>query len=340
MRYPKFVNKIILKANAALSSFSEIVQQIIIIISTFAVLFWLSVFLYGSFYFYYVPVVLQEKPVYFHFRVCESGVGLCSFPVANISLVKEGKNEVFKSGQLYKIVLDLDLPESENNRMIGMFMIEMRLYNKHGEIVQTSARAVSTSLHYKSSLLRILETFAFAPFFLFGYMNQKQLLHVELFPEFLDNAYNPSVGLVIEVQSMKVEIYSALLKIFAQFSGIRYFLYYWPVTSAIVGISWNFLCLSFVALLSWYQFWLPWKQDEINPPIKIKLFKNRKPPSPKKTSKAALSRADSSSSDIETIRADATDETELLAPVSSSQELLSPVSGSQEDLGLRLRRPY
>ena len=34
--------------------------------------------------------------------------------------------------------------------------------------------------------------------------------------------FNPSVGLVIEVQSLKVEIYQALLRIYAQFSGIRY----------------------------------------------------------------------------------------------------------------------
>ena len=38
------------------------------------------------------------------------------------------------------------------------------------------------------------------------------------------------------------------------FFNCRYFLYYWPVTSAIVGISWIFIVLSFIVLLSWYQF--------------------------------------------------------------------------------------
>ncbi|XP_045174791.2 seipin-like isoform X2 [Mercenaria mercenaria] len=321
MKYPKFVNKLRFKVNSALSSFNDIVQQIIIIVATVSVLFWFSVFLYGSYYYYYVPVVAQERPVYFHFSVCETGVGMCSFPTANISLVKQGKNEVFKVGQSYRIVLDLDVPESDSNRFIGMFMIEMRLYNRHGEFVQTSARA--TSVQYKSDLLRILETFAFSPMFLFGYMHQKQFLHVELFPDFMDNAYNPSVGLTVEVQSKKVEIYTAVLKIFAQFSGIRYFLYYWPVTSAIIGISWNFSVLSFIALLSWYQFWLPQKQVNTAPPVQINLYKNRKPPSPKKAAKAA----DSLRRETETIGG--SDETELLAPD----------SGSREESGLRLRQP-
>ena len=45
-----------------------------------------------------------------------------------------------------------------------------------------------TSLHYKSGLLRTLETIVFSPLFLFGYMEQKQFLHIELFPDYLDNA--------------------------------------------------------------------------------------------------------------------------------------------------------
>ncbi|XP_060574237.1 seipin-like isoform X2 [Ruditapes philippinarum] len=324
MKYPKFINSIKLKIDTTLSSFSEYVQKAVVFIATVTVIFWFSVFLYGSYYYYYVPEVAQERQVYFHFRVCETGVGLCSFPIANISLLKEGKNEVFNVGQSYRIVLDLDVPESDVNRNIGMFMIEMRLYNKRGEVVQTSARA--TSVRYKSDLLRTLETFAFLPLFLFGYMHQKQFLHVDLFPDFMDNAYNPTVGLVVEVQSKKVEVYTAVLKVFAQFSGIRYFLYYWPLTSAVIGITWNFVFLSFIALLSWYQFWFPHEKDGMNQSVKINLYRNRKPASPKKPAKVNPQPGSTRVHEAETVGA--SEETELLAPA------------TRVDSGLRLRQPH
>ncbi|KAL4237601.1 Berardinelli-Seip congenital lipodystrophy 2 (seipin) [Mactra antiquata] len=314
-----------LKVNGALSTINDVAKQVLYSLATLSAIIWFSVFLYGTFYFYLVPVVTQEMPVYFHFRVCDHGIGMCSFPTANITMSKEGTNELFNVGQSYKIVLDLDIPESDTNRQIGMFMIELSMYNKHGNTVQRSARAVSTSLHYKSELLRIIETLVFSPFFLFGYMNQKQMIHVELFPDFKDNAFDRSAGLVVEIQSMKAEIYTANLRVFAQFSGIRYFLYYWPVTSAVIGISWNFMVVSFITLLSWYQFWLPREQDDKTPRIKINLFRNRKRTPTKKT-KGELDRP------TETLRPkNVDDNTSLLLPGAST---------AQDDEGLRLRRPH
>ncbi|XP_052766332.1 seipin-like isoform X2 [Mya arenaria] len=255
-------------------------QTFLRIVATLSAIGWISAFLYASFYYYYVPVVEQERPVHFQFRVCDSGVGMCSFPTANISLSKDGENQVFKVGQPYKIIVDLHVPESDSNRNIGMFMLVMKLYNKHGVVVKTSGRA--STLHYKSELLRTLETLVFAPMFLFGYIEQKQFLHVELFPEYTDSAFNPSVGLTIEVESFKVEIYQAVLRVFAQFSGIKYFLYYWPITSMVIGIATNFVTISSAVLIFWYQFRFPWKQDENNPVVRVNLSRNRKRESPVK----------------------------------------------------------
>ena len=39
---------------------------------------------------------------------------------------------------------------------------------------------------------------------------------------------------------------------FSPFS-YRYFLYYWPVTAAVIGISINFFLLSLITVLSWLQ---------------------------------------------------------------------------------------
>ena len=45
--------------------------------------------------------------------------------------------------------------------------------------------------------------------------------------------------------------------IHAKFVGIRYFMYYYPITSAIVGTTLNFNVLALVVLLSWLRFFAP-----------------------------------------------------------------------------------
>lgn len=53
------------------------------------------------------------------------------------------------------------------------------------------------------------------------------------------------------IRNSHIEVYMATLKIYADFTGLRYLLYNWPLTSAVVGISTNFFFVSLVALLSW-----------------------------------------------------------------------------------------
>lgn len=313
------------RLNQNVSTLSERIKQLAYLLTTVVTLFWLSVFFYGTFYYYYVPIVLQEKPVYFQFRVCENGIGMCTFPMANVSLIKEGRDEVFKRGQPYKIILDMNIPESPANKGLGMFMTEIRMYNRKGETVQTSSR--SGNLHYRSELLLVLETLVFSPFLVFGYMQQKQALSVELFPHYLDDTYNQAFGAVLEVQSLKVEIYSAILRIFAQFYGVRYFLYYWPLTSAIIGISINFFLLSLVAMLSWIQFFYT---KSAEPKIEVVKISSGKSPRKRRTG------FESRPHPTETVGPSHSDEDS--APDQDDTELLQPTPTSSEDFGLRLRQ--
>lgn len=43
-------------------------------------------------------------------------------------------------------------------------------------------------LHYRSNLLQILDTLVFSSLLLFGFSEQKQLLEVELYPEYRENS--------------------------------------------------------------------------------------------------------------------------------------------------------
>ncbi|ETE59783.1 Seipin, partial [Ophiophagus hannah] len=66
-------------------------------------------------------------------------------------------------------------------------------------------------------------------------------------------AYIPTIGAVIEIQTTRIQIYGAHLRIHAHFTGLRYLLYNFPVTSAILGVASNFMFLSVIVLFSYLQ---------------------------------------------------------------------------------------
>lgn len=228
--------------------------EMAIMICVILLVFWVALFLYGSFYYSFMPTANYITPVYFAYRTdCSTPHhAMCSFPVANISLLKNGKHEIMTYGQPYQITLELEMPESPANQQLGMFLVKMSPYSKAGQILDISAR--SAMLHYRSSLLRALDTMMFSPMLLSGVSEQKQSVMVELYSEFRDNSYKPIVGAAIEIHSQHIQIYRANLFIFAHFTGIRYLLYHFPLMSALIGVMSNFAFLSLIIILSYLQF--------------------------------------------------------------------------------------
>lgn len=227
--------------------------QAAILFCTLILLLWVSIFLYGSFYYSYMPTVSFSTPVHFYYTSdCDAPDSvLCSFPTANISFMKNERDQVMANGQPYRVSLELEMPESPVNEQLGMFMVKMSCYIRGGVVVSTVGR--SAMLHYRSSLLQTLSTFFFSPLLLTGMSEQKQLVEVELFSDYKTNAYQPTVGAVIEIRSKRVQIYSSQLRIHAYFTGIRYLLYNFPLTSAVIGVATNFAFLSVIALLGYLQ---------------------------------------------------------------------------------------
>ncbi|KAL0994104.1 hypothetical protein UPYG_G00117810 [Umbra pygmaea] len=196
--------------------------QAAILLCVLVLLVWVAIFLYGSFYYSYMPTVSFSTPVHYYYSSdCDAPDSvLCSFPVANISLLKNGKDQVMIYGQSYQISLVLEMPESQVNQEIGMFMVKMSCYTNGGQTVATVAR--SAMLHYRS--------------------------------DYKANSYQPTIGAVIEIQSRRVQVYSAQLRIHAFFTGIRYVLYNFPVISAVIGVASNFSFLSVIVPLWYLQF--------------------------------------------------------------------------------------
>ncbi|XP_032497871.1 seipin isoform X1 [Phocoena sinus] len=231
----------------------KLLLQFGVLFCTILLLLWVSVFLYGSFYYSYMPTVSHLSPVHFYYRTdCDSSASLlCSFPVANVSLAKGGRDRVLMYGQPYRVTLELELPESPVNQDLGMFLVTISCYTRGGRIISTSSRSVM--LHYRSNLLQMLDTLVFSSLLLFGFAEQKQVLEVELYPEYRENSYVPTTGAVIEIHSKRIQLYGAYLRIHAHFTGLRYLLYNFPMTCAFVGVASNFTFLSVIVLFSYMQ---------------------------------------------------------------------------------------
>merc|ERR1712018_745046 len=166
------------------------------------------------------------------------------------------------AGQPYIVVVALNMPESPRNLELGMFMSSLKVVSSHKatktgkeETIRSSSK--SSMIQYRSVLLRTIETLILAPFYMSEHLVEKQNVYIEFFDDFKDNPLNPANRMEFELQSRFAEVYNARLIIHAKFVGIRYFMYYYPATSAIVGIALNFNVLAIVVLVSWLRFFAP-----------------------------------------------------------------------------------
>uniref|UniRef100_A0A8C5VMF2 Seipin n=1 Tax=Microcebus murinus TaxID=30608 RepID=A0A8C5VMF2_MICMU len=195
---------------------------------------------------------------------------LCSFPVANVSLAKAGRDRVLMYGQPCRITLELELPESPVNQDLGMFLVTVSCYTQGGRIISTSSRSVM--LHYRSDLLQMLDTLVFSSLLLFGFAEQKQLLEVELYADYRENSYVPTTGAIIEIHSKRIQMYGAHLRIHAHFTGLRYLLYNFPMTCAFIGVASNFTFLSVIVVFNYMQ-WVwggIWPQQRFSLQVNIR----------------------------------------------------------------------
>ncbi|XP_053669998.1 seipin [Anopheles nili] len=221
----------------------------IVVLVGFSVV-WASIFLYLYFYYSYMPSVLHLKDVHLNLRECKDASIDCKpYPTANVALTNHQR--FLMVGQPYKIILNLEMPESDHNGKIGMFTVCGTVKDYGYEEIAKSCRM--SMLHYKSDLLKTILTIVFAPLLVFGYREEKQLVTVELFSNFLDDSNHPATNIDITILRQDVQLYSAQLQVVANFTGLRYLMFNWPVLSAVIGITTNLFFILIVCVLSWYH---------------------------------------------------------------------------------------
>ena len=62
--------------------------------------------------------------------------------------------------------------------------------------------------------------------------------------------------------SRYAEVYSSSFRIDAKFSGLRYLMFHYPITTALFGTSLNLYILTAILILSWYRFFAAPLQGE------------------------------------------------------------------------------
>lgn len=141
-------------------------------------------------------------------------------------------------GQPYRVTISIDMPESEQNVQLGMFMVCAEMRDKATKLRSHSCR--TAMLHYRSKLTRAITTLVMSPLIVFGLKEETQHIPIELFSNYEDDLENPVTDVFVEFQTKHIQFYSVTLQITAHFSGLRYIMFHWPVLSASLGTPFSY----------------------------------------------------------------------------------------------------
>jgi len=238
------------KTRELLDQSSHMVASLLSTALTMSLVLAVSVFLYGTFYYAYMPVELVNMPVSLEFEPCEGQTSArCTFPTATVAL--GGKQQMLQ-GQVYSIKMVLEVPDSPGNEGLGMFMACMNVTGQDGASVARSCK--SSISQYRSPMLRSIETLAFAPGLMIGWAEQKQSIPVTFFATFHPDPHAVVRAFHVEVKSKLVQVAYATLHIEASLTGLRHLMYRHSWFSAVLGVGTNILILMTIIGVSWTRF--------------------------------------------------------------------------------------
>ena len=202
------------KANRAAELSTGLVLNLLSSILTIFLVITVSVFLWGTFYYAYVPIDVYKVPLDLQFEPCGESRLKCSYPSGQLIL---GGKVKLNQGQSYSIGSRLELPDNTINEEHGMFMTCLTISSAKGALLDRSCK--SSILQYRSTLLRVLETLTFLPALITGVTSQKQEIVIDFFENFELDPHNPGEVLTLEIRSKDLQLSEAALDIYADLRG-------------------------------------------------------------------------------------------------------------------------
>jgi hypothetical protein len=197
-----------------------------------------------------------------------------------------GQYNLFKkrdtSVLLKDIVIEMELPETQQNIDAGMFMISLEMINSANDTIFHSHRP--HMLKYKgNTLYEHAETIAYLPLYLIGFKEFKQKTRLSMLVKSdtvqiatLNELLTTVVKLVAKVSNSAVQIYNAELHITSEVVGWRYFTYHHPYITLFILVP----IIAIIEAASLFFFMIMilvyWKYRGQPPPPTKKLKKKKK----------------------------------------------------------------
>ncbi|KAG0261803.1 hypothetical protein BG011_000634 [Mortierella polycephala] len=169
------------------------------------------------------------------------------------------RGQLLRGDQAYDISVNLEVPTSKRNMELGNFMVIIKLFGSHDgvfKLITSSSRP--TMLTYESTPLRLMRTVWRAVPLVLRWSTEAQTIKVPLIENFVEDASNPVTRAYILISNPDLQIYSSTIHIDARFHGLRYFMYYYKFSTAIIFMSififWEviFSVLTWHLLVGWF----------------------------------------------------------------------------------------
>merc|ERR1711865_105501 len=184
---------------------------LLLVLATFS--FVSSASVYFAFYQFYIPQIHHTYPVYFDFSA--PGMTTTITPVA------------LTRNQEFDVAVSMELPESEDNKGAGMFMIDLSLKDETNATISHVRRPCI--LRYKSTILHWAQTAFYALPYVLGIFEQRQFIDLELLQAAPNPYGNPITQAVLTIDDPAIQLYSASIMFHIQLHGLRYLMwqYFW-----------------------------------------------------------------------------------------------------------------
>ncbi|KAE9040240.1 hypothetical protein PR003_g3890 [Phytophthora rubi] len=244
-----------------------------------SLLFATATLLYASLYYLVIPSRFHEQEVFFHYgrQHAERFVdepNVAALPAASLNLLdpvhqwqamtpqpeeKQTQSAALVPGVKYDVIVELTVPETRVNAELGVFMVTTKLWE--GDKRQLAASARPVTLHDMPAPVRWLKlSFWLVPYAL-GFSEPAQTLRVTAINGYQESTAFPLTRVDIELNTARLQVYSAKLTVIAQLTGVRYLMYHWAVPTAILFIL-NIVFLEALAIVILYAVYALPQLDE------------------------------------------------------------------------------
>ncbi|KAG0375106.1 Berardinelli-Seip congenital lipodystrophy 2 (seipin) [Mortierella sp. AD032] len=191
---------------------------------------------YLSFYWIYIPQRGHVGQVHLQYdRPTVPGV-IGHGPSAEIDFSRGGRFDQFLRGdQAYDISMNLHVPTSEKNVAIGNFMVVVTLLRADGKTIMVSSRP--GILTYHSTPLKLMKTAWKAVPLVLDWSKEDQIIKLPLIENYIEDSSNPVARAFVEISTPDLQVYKSSIHIDAHFHGLRYFMYYYKISTALVFMA-------------------------------------------------------------------------------------------------------